>query len=293
MTRSRTPRVSVVVIYRNEERFLPAAVRSVQQQTYRDWELVLVDDGSTDGGSQYGHELAAAVPGVSYLTHPGRANRGMAASRNLGIASARGAYLSFLDGDDVWLPGKLERQIGILERVPEAGFLVAPAMWWYDWPGSTSTQANHLQTLRQSGTVDGTIAPPALLQDFLADEWRSLCDVLVRRSCVDAVGGYETAFTGMFEDQAFHAKLCLRFSAVVDPVNQYLYRQHDAACTARSHATGTWRSERRRFLRWLATYLAAMPPGDPVANGVRALVRHEQRRLSLATRVRSRVRGLR
>ncbi|MEL7158651.1 MAG: glycosyltransferase family 2 protein, partial [Actinomycetota bacterium] len=102
------PEVSVIVIFLNEERFLADAVASVVAQEGCRWELLLVDDGSTDGSPAIAQALATADPDrIRYLTHPGGGNQGMSAARNLGIAHARGHWLTFLDADDTWRPGKL------------------------------------------------------------------------------------------------------------------------------------------------------------------------------------------
>src|SRR5215218_5812117 len=92
--------VSVIIIFLDAERFIEEAIESVFAQTYDDWELLLVDDGSTDGDTRIALEYAEQNPGrVRYLQHPGHQNRGMSASRNLGIGSARGEYIAFLDAD--------------------------------------------------------------------------------------------------------------------------------------------------------------------------------------------------
>jgi glycosyltransferase involved in cell wall biosynthesis len=70
---------------------------------------------------------------VRYLQHPGHANLGMSASRNLGIRQADGPYMAFLDADDVWLPAKLEQQVALLEAWPEAAMVYGPTLWWYSW----------------------------------------------------------------------------------------------------------------------------------------------------------------
>src|ERR671930_538107 len=97
------PLVSVVVIFLNAERFLQEAIESVFAQTYPAWELLLVDDGSSDESTAIAQCYAAHHAGqVRYLEHPRHANRGMSASRNLGIRHAHGAYIAFLDADDIW-----------------------------------------------------------------------------------------------------------------------------------------------------------------------------------------------
>src|SRR5262245_60211168 len=100
--------------------FLDEAIESVRAQTCDEWELLLVDDGSTDGSTAVALRHAERDPGrIRYLEHPGHENHGMSASRNLGVSHARGQYVGFLDADDVWLPRKLEQQTAILDGRPE------------------------------------------------------------------------------------------------------------------------------------------------------------------------------
>ena len=85
------PRVSAIINFLNEERFLQEAIESVFAQSFNDWELLLVDDGSTDGSTGIARRYAEKNPGkVRYLIHEGRQNRGMSASRNLGVRNAVG-----------------------------------------------------------------------------------------------------------------------------------------------------------------------------------------------------------
>ncbi len=99
------PNVSVIIPAYNAKGFIADAVRSALDQTYRDLEVIVVDDGSTDGTAA---ELAAFGDRIRVLQ---QANRGVAAARNAGAAVARGAWIAFLDADDLWLPHKLERQL--------------------------------------------------------------------------------------------------------------------------------------------------------------------------------------
>ena len=119
--KSTVPRVSVITIFFNAERFLAEAVESVLAQHYEDYEIILVDDGSSDGSSEVARGYAEKSARVRYLEHPGHENRGMSASRNLGIDAARGYLIAFIDADDRWRPSKLTEQVDLLDRLPQVG----------------------------------------------------------------------------------------------------------------------------------------------------------------------------
>jgi glycosyltransferase involved in cell wall biosynthesis len=249
--------VSVIVIFHNEERFLPEAVASVQAQTFRDWELLLVDDGSTDGSPSLARAVARACPDrIRYFSHPDHENRGMSATRNLGLRHARGAFIAFLDADDVWYPDKLERQVALLDANPLAELVIGRKEYWYSWSGrSEDAERDFRQPL--DIPLDRLIEPPRVLIAFLRNQWASPSDLLLRRSAVDAVGGYENEFRGMFEDQAFCAKLCANYPVFVSSGSWYRYRQHLKSCVATSEAQGSKDQARRRFLEWLIVYVDA------------------------------------
>lgn len=110
-----SPRVSVILPTFNRATSLIAAARSVLQQSYRDLELIIVDDGSQEDIAAVAGALSDAR--VRYVRREQRG--GSAAARNTGLAQARGAFIAFQDSDDLWLPGKLHRQVELLERYPE------------------------------------------------------------------------------------------------------------------------------------------------------------------------------
>ncbi len=107
------PLVSVIMPMHNAEAFVGAAIRSVQGQTVTDWELLAIDDSSTDESVTVAGDAAAADPRIRVLRNDGPGGAGP--TRNVGIAAARGRYIAFLDSDDLWLPSKLEKQLALLE----------------------------------------------------------------------------------------------------------------------------------------------------------------------------------
>jgi glycosyltransferase involved in cell wall biosynthesis len=249
------PIVSIILIFLNEEKFIQEAIASVLAQTYDCWELLLVNDGSSDRSESIVRSYVQQDPQkIYYLEHEGGQNRGMSASRNLGIQQAKGKYITFIDGDDLWLPDKLEQQVAIMEAQPDAALVCGRTQWWYSWTGKAEDQqCDFLQKL--AVPLNTLVQPPTLLLMFLRDEWASLCDILVRRTAIETVGGYEDDFPGMYEDQVFHTKLCLAFPAFVSSECWYRYRQHNEACTITSHAQKKYYNARKAFLIWLERYL--------------------------------------
>jgi glycosyltransferase involved in cell wall biosynthesis len=248
--------VSAIVICFDAAHFLTDAIESVLAQRYADWELLVVDDGSQDGSRElalgYGHEYPEKI---RYLEHENHENRGMSASRNLGIRNASGTYLAFLDADDVWLPTALGDQRAILECRPEIAMVYGPIQWWYSWTGDA-------QDLRRDFNQDLGIEPntivrsPELLVRFLRRDTAAPSGLMVRRRVAEAVGGFEEVFGGMYEDQAFCTKVCLREPVYVAGTCWYRYRQHPDSSGARARSTGQYEFGRLAFLRWLEEYLS-------------------------------------
>jgi glycosyltransferase involved in cell wall biosynthesis len=253
---NRKPLVSTVMIFFNEEKFLPEAIESVFAQTYDDWELLLVDDGSSDASTKIARRCAEQNPGkVYYLEHEGHQNRGMSASRNLGIRPAKGDYIAFLDADDVWLPEKLEQQVAILSSHPEAGMVCGPVQWWYSWTGNPEDiQRDYVVTLHVQ--LDTVIEPPHLLTYLLGNETATTTGGLVRREAIEGVGGFEESFHGLYEDQAFCAKLCSKVPVFVASTCWYTWRKHPGSCCAVAVRTGQYDRARLTFLHWLERHLS-------------------------------------
>ena len=248
-------RVSVIIPFLNPGSFLRDAVESVLAQDFRDFELILADDGSTEQESALARGMVERAAGrIRYVDHPGHENRGISATRNLGLRHARGRYVTFLDADDLWLPGKLTEQIGILDSHPEVPMLCAPARWWYSWTGN-AVDAHRDFAQRWSVPVDCVVEPPALLRQSLADEWAVPHDVVLRAEAALSVGGWEESFRGMYEDQVFQAKMCISRPVYVSGTERYWYRQHANACTSQFHAAGAPGEARTRYLAWLESYL--------------------------------------
>ncbi len=118
--------VSVIIPCYNREDYIIETLQSVLNQTWLNIELIVVDDGCTDGSRAL---LESFGDCLTILEHPGRVNRGQSASINLGLRQCKGAYVAILDSDDLFMPTKLEKQVRFLEQNPEIGLVYANALY--------------------------------------------------------------------------------------------------------------------------------------------------------------------
>jgi glycosyltransferase involved in cell wall biosynthesis len=224
-------KVSVVIPTYNRAYCLPAAIGSLQAQTYPHWEALVIDDGSTDGTADLVRSMAAADPRVRYLPQK---NGGVSAARNAGLRVADGEWAAFLDSDDAWEPWKLAAQIAVFDRLPQVG------MVWTDMnafdPDDKLVSTRHLRKMyRAYGRVDEAtlFQGEQRLSEFaprIASETREMSDAVVRwgeiytpmifgnlvhtstvliaKDRLRAVGFFDEGYrTG--EDHDFHMRTCL------------------------------------------------------------------------------------
>ncbi|HEY5986202.1 MAG TPA: glycosyltransferase family A protein [Streptosporangiaceae bacterium] len=254
--------MTVIVIFCDEARFLPEALDSVAAQSYDAWEMVLVDDGSTDGSVMVAKERAAISGGrIRYLTHSDGGNHGMSASRNLGLASARGEYVAFLDADDVWLPHKLADQTRLLDETG-AGLVYGRVQLWRSWEDGDSTR----DSFEPLGVEpDMVVQPPALAVQLLRNRHQTPTPsvTMLRREVAFRAHGFEPEFRGMYEDQAFFTKVLLNTPAYVSAKCWTRYRQHAGSCSAVWERSVSYSNGRLPFLLWAARYLENQPDADP------------------------------
>lgn len=256
------PHVSVITPFFNAEAFLAEAIDSVLAQTYPSWELVLVDDGSTDRSTAIARAYADRYPEkIRYCEHEGHRNRGKSTSRNLGLTHARGRYVTFLDADDVFLSHKLERQVALLDANPHAAMVYGRTQYWYSWTGKP--QDRKRDTISTLGVKAGHLfQPPLLMVRFLQDGGMvpCLCALLVRREVIRAVGGFDESIQHLYEDQVFLAKVCLAMPVLVEDGVGERYRQHPESSSALAMRNRQYHPlwpnpARHMFLRWLADYV--------------------------------------
>lgn len=252
------PLISVITSFYNEERFLQQAINSVLQQEYVLWELLLVDDGSSDASTEIAKEHAERYPGkIIYLEHEGHANKGLCASRNLGLRHAKGALVALLDADDVWRPFKLSQQVNIFRYYPDAALACEASEYWYNW--NDPQQENVVIPV---GYKQDHLFEPGQLTILLYPLGKGAAPcpsaIMMKTAVLKAAGGFEDNFTGkyqLYEDQAFLAKFYLHHKVYVSAICNNLYRQRQGSLVQQVKADGHYHQVRAFFLRWLKQYL--------------------------------------
>jgi glycosyltransferase involved in cell wall biosynthesis len=215
------PSVSVIVPTFNCKPYLEEALRSAISQGTAIQEVIVVDDGSTDGTSEIGRTLG---PPVRVLRQD---NRGPAAARNLGMAQARGDYFAFLDGDDVWLPGKIEAQTRFLASNDNVRFVFGNFLLWTpnEQRGETYSVDEKVHSIDTDRLVSGWIYP-----DLLLDSVVHTITVMFHRSVYEAVGAFDESLrTG--EDYDYWLRVSRQFEMhkLAKPLARY--RLHAGSIT--------------------------------------------------------------
>lgn len=259
-TGTNKPLVSIITPFLNLEIYITEAIESVLAQSYENWELILVDDGSTDKSSDIAKEYALKYSDrVQYVEHENHQNKGISASRNLGFQHSKGTLIAFLDADDIYLPHKLEDQVSILLKEPRAGMLYAATEYWHSWTGKPE-DAKKDRVWDEFGVEPNKLfEPPELLGVFLRNSGAVPCmgSLLVRREVIQDIGGWENSFHDIYEDQILYAKIALKWPIFVASECWDKYRQHPDSICHVIEKMGKANFARRTYLSWLGKYLYA------------------------------------
>lgn len=250
--------VTVIVPFMNEETFLEETINSVIQQDYKNWELLLIDDGSTNKSTEIAKKHAALYSEkIYYFDHEGHQNKGVCASRNLGVAKAKGKLICFIDADDVWLPQKLYHQVKVFNQFPTIGMAIEASEYWFDWNDKTKVNVK----VQVGSTQDSLHNPPELLYNLYPLSSGAApvpCSWMLTKEAILKVGGFEESFVKqyqLFEDQAFLCKIYLNEKVFISSACNNKYRQRPESVVKWVNASGQYHKVRKYFLDWFVDYI--------------------------------------
>lgn len=205
------PQISIIIPAYNAESTILGTIESVFQQTFQDFEVIVIDDGSTDRTVRILQDIKDdRLKIFSYE------NGGVCVARNRGISQSIGKFIAFLDADDLWTPDKLELQLMALEEHPEAGVA-------YSWTTFTDVDAEGKAvalSLSSSYQFAGNVYEQLLVSDFV----HSGSNALVRRPAVEATGEFDSTCAGC-ADWDYWLRLSVHWPFVVVPKHQVFYRR--------------------------------------------------------------------
>jgi glycosyltransferase involved in cell wall biosynthesis len=209
------PTLSVIVPAYNAERTILETIASVQQQIFSDFEVIVINDGSTDGTLERLNTVKD--PRLKVFSYE---NGGVSVARNRGMTHATGEFIAFLDADDLWTPDKLELQLSALQQNPEAGVA-------YSWTRFIDERGESFHDGKQL-LFEGNVYAELLIDNFLA----SGSNPLVRREAVESVGEFDPALAPC-EDWDYYLRLAVRWPFVLVPKPQILYRQSSFSASSK------------------------------------------------------------
>lgn len=221
--------VSIVTPVFNGEKFIDACIDSVRAQTFTDWEMLVVDDGSTDGTFDLVQEHAAQDSRIRLLTHPGHQNQGVSKSRQLGVSQCCGKYVSMLDADDLFEPAKLELQVSVADRHPDCVVFHGRGVC-VDQNGVKKPSPNLADSFNDFATHDH-VYDFCKHERFLQQNPILNSSALIRRDALSATAyGFEQLF--QYEDWTLWVLLAQRGSFYVGTEDLVCYRVHDESASA-------------------------------------------------------------
>ena len=206
------PRVSIVIPAYNAMDYLPETLASALGQTLEDFEVIIVNDGSSDGIEEWFYRTVTD----SRVTLISKSNGGQSSARNLGIRNAKGSYVAFLDADDLWRPDKLQQQVKALDGDPAAGVA-------YSWVACIDESGKFNGKVRQN-YAEGWIFSDLLMRNIV------VCgsNAMVRRDCIDKVGMFDGSVNGV-EDLDLCLRLAQHYTFRLIPETLVYYRNHGSS----------------------------------------------------------------
>jgi glycosyltransferase involved in cell wall biosynthesis len=213
-----SPAISIIIPTYNCESYIAETINSVLNQTFSDFELIVIDDGSTDRTRQIVSSYGASIRLIT------QANAGVCKARNRGIREAAGRYLCLMDHDDYWFPDKLSLQMDIMERHPEAGLVYSSFSWWFpDANGAFPRVEAYIENP----------CPEGIDEDFsgwiyhllLLDCWVLTSSALIRAEVFGRCGMFDESLP-YSEDWDLWLRIAREYQFIKLKKSLTLYRQH-------------------------------------------------------------------
>jgi len=211
-------KVSIIMPVLNGERYISTALESIVAQTFKNHELIVVNDGSTDRTAEIVDSFAGKL-NIKCVCHPAR--KGIAVSVNDGLRTSSGDFITFLDHDDMWLPDALATQVSYLDQHPDVGMVYCDFQT-IDPQGSVIEES--VAQCRERQRPSGDVFQKLFLDSFIA-----AIGALIRKECFDRLGGFDE--TLLWGDYHMWLRIARHYRIDYVPKVLAMYRQHDSQST--------------------------------------------------------------
>lgn len=245
-------RVSIITPLYNGLKTLTESIQSVLDQDYRDWELILFDDGSSDGTQELARNYANKFPEkIFYYEHIGNKNFGTAYTRNRAIELSNSEFIAFIDQDDIYYTNRFTHQINIFDGLNKCAMIWGPALYWYK-----DRSFKQPVGYRGKGLESLLYEPQKMMQIFLSDLKGTPVPsaTILRRKFFENVGGFEESIKGS-EDIALWIKLSNEFPVYYDDTILIKYRKHSESTLRTASESGKMAEWNLIFYKWVIDFL--------------------------------------
>jgi glycosyltransferase involved in cell wall biosynthesis len=241
------PRVSVIMPVYNGDKYIEIAINSVQSQSFEDWELIIVDDGSIDNSLKIATQYSIVDKRIKTYTHILSKNRGVSASRNLGISHSRGEYIALLDADDVWDKEKLDKQLEVFNNNADVAVVYSQLTTLFN------EKYNDFPEMCGTGNMGvNTNAFEKMVWDQL---WMPNSSVIFRRIVLSKVSGFNENLFYQVEDHLFFTKVVYFYKCYFLKESTGFYRIHNSSYSFNTK----WKNSMYEFLLHLLLDISIKP----------------------------------
>lgn len=212
------PKVSVIIPVYNAEKYLLEAIESVIDQSYDDWEIIAVNDGSTDSSPDILKNYEDRYPSKIRVLH--QPNSGLSAARNAAIAAANGEYIAFLDADDLWLPEKTDEQVYLLDNNSDIGLVYSDIF-----------ELKNGKLKKRRNVIGGRMFRGDIFDSLFYQNFIPVLSVMVRKSVLDKCGLFDPVYHGT-QDYDLWMRIADKYQ--IDFIDRQLaiYRIHEQNMSA-------------------------------------------------------------
>ncbi len=213
------PLFSVIMPVYNSEKYLKEAIQSVMDQSFSDWELLIIDDGSTDSSYEIANSFGLRDERIQLWQHENKEHKGVSASRNLGVERSNGQWIAFLDADDIWFENKLDAIEEVLSKNNDLAFIYSQA---------TVIETNYSGSVKKTKYISGI---PGLMKEPFIKTLGGLSSatpsVVMRKDVFIKAGGFNEKFAFSEDTLLFHKALLFGDLYFIDePLVQVRYHDH-------------------------------------------------------------------